>query len=1000
MKGDKQTVRETDIAVIGMHGKFPKAENTEQLWELLINGTDCITRKEAPTSEYIHAFGVLEDMEYFDADYFGYSRQEALMADPQERHLLEGVHTALESAGVDLESNEHKVGLYCSSDEHFYVWQNLFKNAQNVEQAYSHAKMYTDSCLTTKVSYKLNLQGPSVLVKYSCATSLATIHLATLGLLNGDCDIAVAGGVSIHPFQEGYFPYDSTLSGTGYTKAFDQAADGFVPGNGLGLVVLKRAVDALADGDVILGLIKGSAINNDGNRKVGYAAPSLQGQQEVIAEALELAELSPDDLTYIEAHGTGTVLGDAIEIKALKGIFDTATREEDLFIGSVKTNVGHLNIAAGVTGFIKNILILNNKQIPASLNCENVNEELLATTKLTVCREPVRLTSKQPIRVGVSAFGVGGQNAHIILEQYQQDFQAELVEIKETPQLFVLSAKTEGALSQKIRQLKLFIGANPQVDFDQMAYTLQIGRTDYAYRYYVVAQNVADLIVQLKQFEEKDIVIQKENQAPIFLVSGAGGQGFKAGMHCYKHQPYFREQINSCFKLIEQHVNINLTTDVFVDETALEDALKSPKTGMPLLFSINYALATLWIDLKIEPKAIIGHSMGEYVAACIAGVFSLDDALKLVCARARLFEELPEGQMVSIPLSIKEITPYLTAGVDIAAINASKRIMISGDTKSMELFVQQLEENKISYVRVPANRPAHCQAVEQIMESFSEVLETVQFNKASKPIISTLTGEYTEVGTFSDPAYWLQQLRQPVQFQGAIETVNIEENICFIEIGSTDQLSLLAKRALKNTQHKKQVYPSFGSQKTENDYLAFLDVLGRLWTLGIKPDWNKIHAYLPGKTILPAHSFERSYFWNEKFERKGSQEKNQQQEDVQTDALMKSIKDARNTLDREIFSIISETMELDEEISIYDDLYELGFDSLTGVMISTKIKNTYNVEIPVQSLYEHENICQLSDYIQEHIAKQIGEDVVKEVKVPKQTEVKDISDLFSELKKD
>jgi acyl transferase domain-containing protein/acyl carrier protein len=642
-----------EIAIIGINGRFPGANNVDSFWDNLRDGVESIShftdeellavgieKTLLNDPNYVKASSIVEGIELFDATFFGFTPREAEITDPQHRIFLESAWEALESAGYDSESYKGKIGVYAGVTNSNYLFTNLYSN-QELMQSVDALTLFVGNekdNLSTQTSYKLNLTGPSINVQNNCSTSLIAVHLACQSLLNGESDIVLAGGVSIAklPQKSGYQYQEGVLcSPDGHCRTFDANAKGTVFGDGLGIVVLKRLADAVADGDFIHAVIKGSAINNDGSLKVGYTAPSVNGQREVILEALALAGVEADTISYIEAHGTATPLGDPIEIKALTQAFRASTNQKCFCaIGSVKSNIGHLDTAAGVTGLIKTVLALKHQQIPPSLHFEKANPEIdfanspfYVNTKLSEWK-----TNGLPRRAGVSSFGVGGTNAHVILEE------APLMETSSASrswQLILLSAKTSTALESATANLAAYLQQHPNINLPDVAYTLQVGRRAFDYRRLVVCQDLNHAVKLLKNEDPQRVFSyhSKPSRCPvIFMFSGQGSQYANMGRELYEVEPIYRRYIDTCAEILQPHLSLDIRDFLF----SQSEEIAAANLTQLALFVIEYALAKLLISWGVLPEAMIGEGIGEYVAGAIAGVFSLEDAVFIVANRGQL----------------------------------------------------------------------------------------------------------------------------------------------------------------------------------------------------------------------------------------------------------------------------------------------------------------------------------------------------------------------------
>ncbi|HYO90813.1 MAG TPA: type I polyketide synthase, partial [Pyrinomonadaceae bacterium] len=656
------------IAIIGMSARFPGAKNVARFWHNLRDGVECIsffTHEEMlaagvdpallDDSNYVNADGVLEDIDLFDASFFGFNPREAQVLDPQHRFFLECSWEALENAGYDPETYQGLIGVYAGTSISTYQ-DNLYSNSELVGLVgdFQIAIGNNKDHLTTQVSYKLNLKGPSVAVQTACSTSLVSVCLACQSLLSYECDLALAGGVTIGvPQRTGYLYQPGGIgSPDGHCRAFDAAAQGTVGGSGVGLVVLKRLDDALADGDYIHAVIRGAALNNDGSLKVGYTAPSVVGQAQVIAMAQAIAGVEPETITYVEAHGTGTPLGDPIEIAALTQAFRArTTKKQFCAIGSVKTNIGHLDSAAGVAGLIKTVLALKHKMLPPSLHFTEPNPNIDFANSPFYVNATLKewQANGSPRRAGVSSFGIGGTNAHLVVEEAPK---TEESAPSRPAQLLVLSAKTSSALERATANLAEHLRQHPETNLADVAYTLQVGRRAFKQRRSLACDSLVDAITALETPDHRRVLtasVETEQRPVAFMFSGQGAQyaGMSAGL--YESEADFREQIDLCSELLKPHLDTDLRQLLYPGAGQWEEAnlqLQQTAYAQPALFAVEYALAKLWMKWGVRPEAMIGHSLGEYVAASLAGVFSLEEALALVAARGRLMQRLPAGAML------------------------------------------------------------------------------------------------------------------------------------------------------------------------------------------------------------------------------------------------------------------------------------------------------------------------------------------------------------------
>ena len=878
-----------EIAVIGMAGRFPGAKNLDQFWQNLCEGVESIkffTYEEllakgvdAKTLEdpnYVKAEAVLDDIEMFDASFFDFTPREASLIDPQHRLFLEHAWEALENAGYAAGERQVRIGVYAGESINSYLLSNLYPNRELIESAGGFQVVINNDrdYLATHIAYKLNLTGPALTVQTACSTSLVAVHLACQGLLNRECDMALAGGVSVGvPHGEGAFHQEGgIISPDGHCRAFDARAQGTVKGNGVGIVVLKRLGDALRDGDTIHAIIKGTAINNDGSLKVGFTAPGIEGQASVIEEALALAEVEPQTITYIETHGTGTALGDPIEVAALTQAFRTQTSAKNYCaIGSVKTNIGHTDAAAGVAGLIKTVLALEHKQLPPSLNFTQPNPNIdfagspfFVNTKLTEWQ-----TNGMPRRAGVSSFGIGGTNVHVVLEE------APRVETRSDCsrrfQLLILSAKSATALEAARRNLADYLKGHTGINLADVAFTLQTGRRSFAHRLALLCRDAAEAAAALEAGDSRQLQIDvrepSQSRPVVFMFTGQGAQYVQMARELYETETSFREDVDHCCKILEPHLQLDLRAVLYPSAERAGEAseqLKQTQVTQPALFVVEYALAQLWMRWGVRPAALIGHSIGEYVAACIAGIFTLEDALKVVVERGRLMQEAPPGAMLAVPLSEKEILPLLNGELSLAAVNAPSLCVVSGMVEPIERLERELREKDLICRRLHTSHALHSAMMDQLLATFAAKLKEVKTGTPQIPIVSTLTGTWMTPEEARDAGYWARQLRQTVRFAEGLGEILKEPETVLLEIGPGQTLCALAKQQQDTQAETRVVLSSLRHPRdSQSDVAYMLRTLGQLWTAGVRIEWAALHAHeLEHRRIpLPTYPFERQRYW-------------------------------------------------------------------------------------------------------------------------------------------
>ncbi|BAY66481.1 beta-ketoacyl synthase [Calothrix brevissima NIES-22] len=870
-----------EVAIIGLAGRFPGAKNIDEFWQNLLNGVESIksfTDEELlaagvePTllhqPNYVKAGAILNDIEMFDAAFFGYNPREAEILNPQHRLFLECAYEALENAGYNPQTYQSPIGVYSALSKNDYLLDNIYPNQDLIAAVgISPILIANGDYLSTLVSYKLNLSGASITVQTACSSSLVAVHLACQGLLSGDCEMALAGGVSIRlPQMSGYlYQEGDILSADGHCRTFDAKAQGAVGGNGLGIVVLKRLENALEDGDRIYAVIKGSAINNDGAMKIGYTAPGVEGQANVILAAQATSEIPTETITYIEAHGTATPLGDPIEVEALTQAFRVNTDKKGFCaIGSLKTNIGHLDAAAGVAGLIKTALALHHQVIPPSLHFEQPNPKIdfanspfYVNTKLSQWD-----TGETPRRAGVSSFGIGGTNAHVILEAAPVLEQPAFEQVRKY-QLLLLSAKTDSALDQMTANLAEHLQQHPELNLADVAYTLQVGRKTYNHRRMLVCSDLDSAIVGLKTSQAT--LQAKTANSVTFLFPGQGSQYVNMGRELYATEPTFQAEVDRCCQFLQLNFGLDLRSllyPVVIDQETAQTQLQQTHITQPALFVIEYALAKLWMSWGIKPQAMIGHSIGEYVAACLAGVFSMEDALTLVVNRAKLMQGLPTGAMLAVSLPQSEIQPLLNEQLSLAAINTPSQCVVSGVSEAIATLQKQLAVKGIDCRLLHTSHAFHSPMMQPICTIFTQQVAKISLHAPQIPYISNVTGTWITPEEATDPSYWAKHLQQTVLFaSGAAELLQNSDRV-FLEVGPGRTLSTLIQQHSENNTHITAL-PSLRHPRDQSSDVAFLQTtLGQLWLAGVEIDWPSLYVDQRRQRLaLPTYPFERQRYW-------------------------------------------------------------------------------------------------------------------------------------------
>ncbi|MBF0627814.1 MAG: SDR family NAD(P)-dependent oxidoreductase [Magnetococcales bacterium] len=863
------------IAVIGMAGRFPGAADLRQFWENLAGEVESITfftpealiaagvdPAVAQHPDYVPANGVLEGVEWLDAAFFGLTPREAEATDPQHRLMLECAWEALENAGYVPNRLTIPVGVFAGCGPSSYLLHNLLPNVGFLASVDDFQLLVGNNkdFAPTRISYKLNLKGPSLNISTACSTSLVAVQTACQALLDYQCDLALAGGAGIHlPQEQGYLYHKNGIgSPDGHCRPFDAAAQGTVNGNGVGMVVLKRLEEALDDGDFIYGVIAGAAINNDGADKIGFTAPSVSGQAEVIATALALAGFEPETLSCVETHGTATELGDPIEIEALSRAFGPGLTSGQCAIGSVKSNIGHLDEAAGVAGLIKTLLALTHKTLPASLHYHAPNPKIpFAKTPFQVnARTRPWPAGSTPRRAAVSSFGIGGTNASVMVEE--APLREGSAPSRDT-QVLMLSARTPQALEQAVARLAQWLEENPGANLADVAYTLQVGRAQFRQRRAVPCRSRAEALVALRAGQ--GLVGQwegSESRPVVWLFPGQGTQRIRMGATLYASESLFRALVDQCAQGLVPHLGFDLRSVLFPAAGQEEQArarLIRTDLAQPALFVIEYALAKLWMAWGITPQAMLGHSLGEYVAACLAGVFTLEEALKITALRGRLMQSMPAGAMVAVVLPEEPFRALLTRhDLALAAHNGPQHWVAAGTFAAIAALEAELTEREIPWQRLATSHAFHSALMAPILAPFEAALRHCRLQPPSLPFLSNLTGHWITPQQATDPGYWSAHLRQAVRFaDGVAELSRTLPKALYWELGPGRVLTSLVRKNLGNA-----VELLTGE---EGDECA---TLGRLFVAGVGIDWKGFYAgERRMRCPLPGYPFERQRYWVE-----------------------------------------------------------------------------------------------------------------------------------------
>jgi len=991
-----------EIAIIGLACRFPKAKDARQFWENLQAGRDCISdfadeeilAAGIPPSVlsrpgFVKAGGVLEDTDLFDAAFFGFSPRESQATDPQHRVFLECAWEALENAGYNSESYRGATGVYAGMGTESYLW-NVYRSGLLELVGHHRVMLGTGKDhLPMWASYKLNLTGPSINVNTACSTSLVAVHLAAQGLLNGECDMALAGGVTINTQQRaGYlFQEGGILSRDGRCRAFDAGASGTVSGNGIGIVVLKRLADALEDNDRIRAVIRGSAVNNDGSRKIGYTAPSIEGQAKVVAEALAVSEIDPGTISYVETHGTGTLVGDVVEIAALTQAFQSegGSHQGTCFIGSVKSAIGHTDTAAGAAGLIKTVLALENGLLPPSLHFERPNPEIDFENGPFRVNAELRAweANGTPRRAGVSSFGMGGTNAHVVLEE------APAVEPSGPSrpwQVLLLSAKTPTALEAlRERLADLLATEGRDLPLADVAYTLAVGRRPFPHRLALVCRDTREAAAVLGEADSPGVfraVAPGSPRPAVFLFSGQGSQypGMARGL--YESEPFFREQVDRGLGLLREERGLDLAAALFPEPGREEEAsraLARTALAQPALFILEHALARLWMSWGISPQAMIGHSVGEYVAACLAEVIPFEQALRLVADRGTLMDRLPGGTMLSVTLPEEEVGPWLSSEVELAAVNGPLLCVLAGPPGAMEEVEARLRTAAIETRRLHTSHAFHSAMMEPVVEELGARIAALDLAPPRIPFVSNLTGTWITAAEATDPSYWARHLRQTVRFAQGIETL-LPGDPLFLEIGPGRTLGTLVRQTAKARGRQAAVLSSVRHPNDEAADEAFLlESLGRLWLAGAPVDWPALYADQRRLRVpLPTYPFERKRYWVDAAPLPAPRSGASASEGLETAAtpaaalsvearasLGGTYAPPRSPIERGIAELWGRLLGIDR-VGLHDSFFELGGHSLLLVQVVAGLRDLFGVGLPVGEVAAAQTVAELAMVVERH----------------------------------
>jgi phthiocerol/phenolphthiocerol synthesis type-I polyketide synthase E len=1035
------------IAIVGMAGRFPQSPNLQRFWENLCQGFEGISffsdeelQQAGIGSDllrnpnYVKAKGFLDNADLFDADFFGFSPREAELTDPQIRLFLECAWEVLESAGYDPDKFPGLIGVYAGMSFSSYMWQ--FAGDDSESDSVSAFRTIMGGAekdhIATTVSYRLNLRGPSFNIQTACSTSLAAVHTAARAVMTYECDMALAGGVSVSaPLRCGYlYEPGGIASVDGHCRSFDANASGSVVGDGIGIVLLKRLEDAVAARDKVYAVIKGSAVNNDGRRKVGFTAPAVEGQAEAISMALAAAGANCESIGYIEAHGSATAIGDPIEIAALNQVYSqAAVKPLSIAVGSVKSNIGHLNAAAGVAGLIKTTLALDRGWIPPSISFHEAN------SKIPFERGPFRVNhtlspwpeSNKPKRAGVSSFGIGGTNVHVILEEAPR---MEPSEPAKPFQLIVISAKTRPALERATDRLSAYLHEHQEQNLADIAFTLQEGRKAFEHRRIAVCRDISETAIALQARTPSRVLtaVAPSARRPVtFLLPGLGDQYVDMGRGLYESEPEFVKHVDYCCDFLQPFLGVDLRRTMYPNpqvrqqnEVKVEERINfrsllqrrgensSPAMqeihrtlwAQPALFVIEYALAKLWMSWGIVPESLMGYSIGEYVAACLAGVISLEDSLRMLAVRAQSIDRLAPGAMLAIAAPEAEIRPLLTPEISVAGINGNSLCVVAGAPEAVDALQERLlREGEIVCRRLLATHAFHSPLMQPVAEELTRIARSIHLSPPQIPYISNVTGKPISDSEATDAAYWARHLTEPVQFAGGLQHLCSPSAPVLLEVGPGQMLTSLAEQYLagRGVADRVTLASLPHSSDAQPDRAFILNTLGNLWLAGIEPDWNGVHHHeLRNRIPLPTYAFERQRYWlvpSKRLAQKYAAEpaiaapvaaptthenifydqsvipQNGNNGNSRAHLSAEYVAPANSTEQR-ITKIWEELLGV-RPVGIHDEFLRLGGNSLLAIRVAAELREAFQIDFPLEALLRSSTVAEIAMFVEDTLLTMI-----------------------------
>jgi polyketide synthase PksJ len=949
-----------DIAIIGMAGRFPGANSIDQFWDNLNNGTESITffskeelsvripQNMLHNPDYVPACGVIDDLDCFDTELFGMTEREAIITDPQQRVLLEVAWEALESASCNSFRYNGRIGTFAGVGPNMYLAQ--VTNSALADSIDRHSLMIGNEkdYTSTRIAHKLNLKGPAITVQTACSTSLAAVHLACHSLKQGECDMALAGGVSFSDLnRSGYLYKDGSIfSKDGHCRAFDESATGTVVSQAAALVVLKPLSKAIHDGDVIYSVIKGSAMNNDGYDKGSFTAPSAKGQASVIRDAMKSANVEPSSITFVEAHGTGTKVGDPIEFEGLCSAFSGVTKNS-VTISAVKTNIGHTDIASGVTGLIKASLSLYHRSLPATLHFQTPNKSIdLGSSPFTINKNRLDLSSISTPRAGVSSFGIGGTNVHVVLEGHMKDM-ADVSDKVTSWNILSISAQTRTALHNNCSNLSRFVECCNHSNLDNIAYSLHIGRKELPFRHTIVCNDLKDISKIMDTQTEQYSHVKDNNRPIMFMFPGQGSQYQGMGLELYRSELVFAETVDQCIEILKSQSE--LFSDSSAENLLDNERINDTNIAQIAIFVVEYSLFRLLSSWNIVPTALVGHSLGELTAACVSGMITLSDCLQLLVVRGQQLQTV-KGSMLAVRASYEDLINIVDDNIDVAAINSDCSVVLSGSTESIDLIQSKLQERNIQSKLVNTSGAFHSRFIDQCIDPIERVLASITISPPTIPIISTATGRwFDEEISCTELSYWINQMRNTVQFSKAIKELantNCFSNAILLEVGPSRVLSSFVQQ---HSIHNWNVVSTMSRERSKESYCV-LEAIAGLWRLGVSIQWDKFYQNSQNKKVsLPTYSFEKKRYWIDS----NTSDLNREEKKRTVEVILS---EECSETEATIIGIWKKYLGYSTDIGIHDNFFELGGDSLVTSSMMYEIRKEFSVPIVFtdQNLTVHE----------------------------------------------